>query len=83
MPHPRINPALAGEYVRVGDYPGELLSGEIDRPGWIKLSEIQNVRRDGDKLRFKFKKPGRPDHVSDSPHKSLIETNLRKKGVDV
>ena len=82
MPHPRINPALAGEYVRVGDYPGELLNGEIDRPGWIKLSEIQNVRRDGGKLRFKFKKAGRADHVCDSPHKDLIETNLRKKGVD-
>ena len=80
MPHPRINPALVGEYVRIGDYPGAVLPRGVDRQGWIKVDEIQRVVKAAGELRFVFK-DARPQHVHRGPHLALVEQKLRAKGV--
>lgn len=77
MPHPRINPAVKGEYIKVGDAP----FGD-----WVKLSDIlrsQDVNdAQGPGILFVFR-GGKPSFISRSDQRVRIKESLRKKNIDV
>ena len=84
MPHPRINPAVKGDYVRISSYPGiDKGRKSLDMAGYIKLTDIKKAVRinDGrDGLQITLKSQVQPLTLR-GPDLNAAEARLRKKGI--
>ena len=84
MPHPRMNPAVKGDYIRIGFYPGiDKGKKSLDMAGCVKLTDIKKAVRinDGqDGLQIHLKSQVQPLTLR-GPNLNDAEAGLRKKGI--
>ena len=84
MPHPRINKAIKGDYVRVASYPGiDKGKKALDMAGWVAVKDIKKAVRinDGkDGLQITLKSQVAPLMLR-GPNLNNTEAGLRKRGI--
>jgi hypothetical protein len=79
MPHPRINLALRGKYVKMSGYVDDV---DRKRKDWIKVSDIAGAKKETGGLRVRLK-GGKPDflYAGANTLQDHVKDKLGKEGI--